>query len=113
MTIAISAATPSSATQAAPAAKAPQAESIAKPSARLQPDTVKLSPAAQAKMMHRAGQSLALIAATLGTDVGSINGYLGIKVAAQPPTMPADTLAPSAAPSAQLASAEPPVPVKG
>ena len=58
------------------------ADSPVSESASLQPDTVKLSPAAQAKMMHRQGQSPALIAATLGTNVSAVDGYLGIKAAA-------------------------------
>jgi hypothetical protein len=79
---AISGTTPSNETQAVSSAKAApaQAEPTAK-TASLQPDTVKLSAAAQAKMMHRQGQSAALIAATLGTDIKSVDGYLGIKIA--------------------------------
>ena len=102
--IAISSATPSSPVQADPTAKAAQPETASKTAAVLKPDTVKLSTAAQVKMMHRAGQSPALIAATLGTNVASVNGYLGITVAKQAATtpMPAATpQAPSAVPSAQ------------
>jgi hypothetical protein len=44
---------------------------------------VVLSIAAQAKMMHRQGLSASVIAASLGTNVASIDGYLNIKVAAQ------------------------------
>jgi hypothetical protein len=49
----------------------------------LKEDTVKLSVAAQAKMMHRQGLSASVIAASLGTNVASIDGYLNIKVASQ------------------------------
>ncbi len=55
-------------------------------------DTVKLSSVAQARMMHRAGQSASLIAATLGTSVAAVDGYLNIKVAAQ--AAPAQAAAP-------------------
>ncbi|MGA9668954.1 MAG: hypothetical protein WBQ94_07085 [Terracidiphilus sp.] len=87
--IAISNANLSSAEEASSTSRAaqPQAESAVKP-AVLQPDTVKLSPAAQAKMMHRAGQSPALIAATLGTNIAAVDGYLNIKVAAQATVTP-------------------------
>ena len=105
--IGISSATPSSATQggaitrSAPA----QAEIPAKASAVLQPDTVKLSAATQAKMMHRAGQSPALIAATLGTNLASVDGYLGITVAKQAATTPMPAATPQA-PSAQPETGE-------
>lgn len=52
-------------------------------SGNLKEDTVKLSVAAQAKMMHRQGLSASVIAASLGTSVASVDGYLSIKVAAQ------------------------------
>jgi hypothetical protein len=52
-------------------------------SGNLKEDTVKLSVAAQAKMMHRQGLSASVIAASLGTSVASIDGYLNIKVATQ------------------------------
>lgn len=52
-------------------------------SGSLKDDTVKLSIAAQAKMMHRQGLSASVIAASLGTNVASIDGYLNIKVATQ------------------------------
>ena len=116
--IAISGAVPSNATESLGTAKAApaQVETPAKNPAVLQPDTVKLSPAAQAKMMHRAGQSPALIAATLGTDVAAVDAYLNIKVVAQaaatPTTAPTEQGAPSAetgvktetAPAAQAAA---------
>lgn len=49
----------------------------------LKEDTVKLSLAAQAKLMHKQGQSASVIAASLGTSVASVDGYLNIKVATQ------------------------------
>ncbi len=52
-------------------------------SGNLKEDTVKLSVAAQAKMMHRQGLSASVIAASLGTNVASVDGYLNIKVATQ------------------------------
>src|ERR1035441_5945921 len=95
--MAISGASLLNATQSLPIVKtAPaQSETTENAPATLKPDTVKLSPAAQAKMMHRAGQSPALIAATLGTNVAAIDGYLNIKVAVQA------TATPTPAPAAQ------------
>jgi hypothetical protein len=46
----------------------------------LQRDTVKLSAAAQAKLLHRQGQTVGNIAAALGTDAKTIDGYLGVTV---------------------------------
>jgi len=62
-------------------------------------DTVKLSASAQA--MHQAGQSISSIASSLGTDVSTIDSYLGITVAVAVPL----TSAPSvhAAPAAKVA----------
>jgi hypothetical protein len=66
--------------------------------------------------MHQAGQSPALIAATLGTDVAAVDTYLNIKVVAQaaatPTTAPAEQGEPAAqtgvktetAPTAQAAA---------
>jgi hypothetical protein len=91
--MAISGATPSSATQALSTAKAApaQTEATEKAPVALKADTVKLSLAAQVKMMHRAGQSPALIAATLGTNVAAVDGYLNIKVTAQAAATTAST----------------------
>jgi hypothetical protein len=91
-----------------PKAASAQAETTSQPSSRLQEDTVKLSPAAQAKMMHRAGQSAALIAATLGTNVAAVDGYLNIKVAVQAPATPA--VAPTAEAEPPMAKAPSPEP---
>jgi predicted transcriptional regulator len=49
----------------------------------LKEDTVKLSLAAQVKLMHRQGQSASVIASSLGTSVTAVDGYLNIKVATQ------------------------------
>ena len=43
-----------------------------------QSDTVKLSVAAQAKLLHSQGQSVSNIASTLGTTTKEINSDLGI-----------------------------------
>ncbi len=99
--MAISGASSPNAAQAAgtPMASAAQSVTPAKPApAVLKPDTVKLSVAAQAKMMHRQGQSPALIAAMLGTNVAAVDGYLNIKAVAPASTTPA------AVPVAQAAS---------
>jgi hypothetical protein len=81
--IAIPSSAPSSVTPAAASARvAPaQSETSAKPAPVLREDTVKLSPASQARLLHREGQSVAVIAASLGTNVSSIDGYLNIKAA--------------------------------
>ena len=110
--IAISSANPFSAPQPAVTSKAApeQAEPEAKAPPRRQPDTVKLSAAAQAEMMYRAGQSPALIAATLGTNIVAVDGYLYIKVAAQASATPTATLSEGkevAATAAQRAATAP------
>jgi len=43
-----------------------------------QEDTVKLSETAQAKMLYKQGQSVSIIASTLGTTAKEINNDLGI-----------------------------------
>jgi hypothetical protein len=106
--IAISNASPSNAMQSLPTAKAApvQTATTEKAPATLKPDTVKFSPAALARMMHRAGQSTALIAASLGTNVATVNGYLNIKVAAQAAATPTQAAAAQPEPAAQPAPAE-------
>lgn len=103
----ISSASPANVAQTAAASRpAPvqsETESKAAPAA-LKPDTVKLSAAAQARMMHRQGQSPALIAAMLGTNVASVDGYLNIKVAAAVTPAPTPVATPE---PAQAAPAEP------
>jgi hypothetical protein len=107
--IAISSATPAYATPAAANAKAApaQAETTEKTPAVLKPDTVKLSSAAQAKMMHRAGQSPSLIAATLGTNVATVDGYLNIKMAVQAAATAAPAPAAQPAPTGKATPAAP------
>jgi hypothetical protein len=41
-------------------------------------DTVQISAAAQAKILHQAGQSVNSIASALGTDTKTVDDYLGI-----------------------------------
>jgi DNA-binding NarL/FixJ family response regulator len=55
-----------------------QAESATKTTAPSQEDTVKLSPMAQAKLLHQEGKSVAVIASSLGTDTKTVDDYLGI-----------------------------------
>ena len=43
-------------------------------------DTVTLSAAAQAKVLHQSGQNVASIASALGTDTKTVDSYLGITV---------------------------------
>jgi hypothetical protein len=43
-------------------------------------DTVTLSAAAQARVLHQSGQSVASIASALGTDTKTVDSYLGITV---------------------------------
>jgi hypothetical protein len=45
-----------------------------------QVDSVQLSVAAQAKLLHKEGQNVATIAASLGTNANTVDGYLGITV---------------------------------
>jgi hypothetical protein len=106
--IAISNASPSNAMQSLPTAKAAPAQTATteKAPATLQPDTVKLSAMAQARMMHRSGQSATLIAATLGTNVATVDGYLNIKVAAQAAATPTPAAATQPEPAAQPAPTE-------
>jgi hypothetical protein len=43
-----------------------------------QDDTVKLSAAAEAKMLYKQGQGVSTIAASLGTDAKTVDSYLGL-----------------------------------
>jgi hypothetical protein len=106
--MAISGINSSNATQSLPTVKttSAQTETTEKAPAVLKPDTVKLSTAAQAKMMHRAGQSPALIAASLGTNVAAVDGYLNIKVAAQAAATPTQAPVAQSQPAEQTAPAE-------
>ena len=118
----ISGTSPVTMAQTVSAAKtaAAQSESQAKASPGFKEDTVKLSAAAQAKLMHRQGQSPALIAATLGTDVKSIDGYLGITIVAAASAMstaaqtaPSTSTAPSAPAGSRGSEANNPTPAAG
>jgi len=90
----------SNASQPGTTAKAAPAGSTDSASgATLKEDTVKLSLAAQATSMHRQGQSPKLIAANLGTNVATINGYLGTMVAAPTPAEPVASKTPEVEPA--------------
>ncbi len=65
--------------QAAPA-QTNAAASTAAQAATSQEDTVKLSAAAQAKLLHQQGQSISTIASSLGTTTKAVDSYLGITV---------------------------------
>lgn len=43
-------------------------------------DTVKISAAAQARLLHQSGESVANIASSLGTSTATVDSYLGIQV---------------------------------
>jgi hypothetical protein len=104
--MAISSATPSIGTQATAArgSATVQTESTAKSTDRNSPDTVKISQAAQAKLMHRQGLSIAVIASSLGTNVASVDGYLNIKAATQAAATPTAAPTEHAEPAAHTAS---------
>ncbi len=74
-------------------------------SATLKTDSVKLSMAGQAKLLHQQGKSPALIASSLGVKVADVDGYLGIKVAAQVAVtpLPSEASAKPASPSQPVA----------
>jgi len=55
-----------------------QATTSTATTASSQEDTVKLSETAQAKMLYKLGQSVSVIASTLGTTTKAINEELGI-----------------------------------
>jgi hypothetical protein len=67
-------ATPADATQQATTATTTPAATTSKA------DTVTLSAAAQARVLHQSGQSIASIASALGTDTKTVDSYLGITV---------------------------------
>jgi hypothetical protein len=50
------------------------------PATTSQGETVKISAAAQARMLRQEGQSVANIAASLGTNTKTVDDYLGITV---------------------------------
>ena len=77
----------------------------------LKPDSVRLSMAGQAKLLHQQGTSPALIASSLGIKVADVDGYLGIKVAATPaPSEASTTSASTSQPVAQTEAPEATVP---
>jgi hypothetical protein len=81
---AISTAIPPNVTQVAATARTGPAQATSSTIAA--PDyTVKLSAGAQAEMMHQSGQSVASIASSMGTNVDTVDGYLGIVVAVAVP----------------------------
>ena len=100
--IAFSNFTPSNVTQMAATARTGPARIETTPVTPEQ-DTVTLSAAAQALTMHQAGQSISSIASSLGTNISTVDSYLGITVAIAVPL----TAAPSvhAGPAAKVASA--------
>ena len=105
--MAISGADASSATQtiAASAPVAAQSQPATKAPAVLKPDSVKLSAAGQARSMYQQGQTVALIANTLGTDVASVDNYLNITVAVAATPVPTAHAAPAAATAPAAAQA--------
>jgi hypothetical protein len=98
--IAFSSASPSNVAQMATTARTGPVQ--AGPIPAPEEDTVKLSAAAQAETMHQAGQSISSIASSLGTNVTTVDSYLGIAVAIAVPL----TAAP-AAHATPVAKAEP------
>lgn len=97
--------------QAASTAKAAPEASAAAPaqtSPTFKQDTVKLSMAGQARLLHQQGKSPGLIASSLGIKVADVDGYLGIKVAAPVAVTPA----PSGASTESASTSEPVVETK-
>ena len=62
-------------------------------------DTVQISAAAQATLMHQSGQSVESIASSLGTGAATVDSYLGVAGA--------DNLPAPVSPTAHAASARP------
>jgi len=65
--------------QAAPTSTT-NAETATKTTKGSQEDTVTLSAAAQAKLLHQQGHSVTAIAASLGIDAQTVDGYLSIPI---------------------------------
>jgi response regulator of citrate/malate metabolism len=74
-------------------------------------DTVQISAAAQAKILHQAGQSVNSIASALGTSVSTVDSYLGITVSVSVPLVAAPVA--KSAPAATTPATAPKVDVKG
>ena len=96
---AISTAIPPNVAQIAATARTGPAQATTPSTIASPDDTVKLSPGAQAEMRHQYGQSVASIASSMGTNVDTAGGYLGI--------VEAVAVALSAAHSAHAAEAPP------
>ena len=69
-----------STTQAAPVGVKQEVATTTPAATTSKGDTVTLSAAAQAKVLHQSGQSVASIASALGTDTKTVDDYLGITV---------------------------------
>jgi len=67
-------------TKAPPAGTKQEGNTTTPAAATSKEDTVTLSIAAQAKVLHHSGKSVASIASALGTDTKTVDSYLGIKV---------------------------------
>ena len=76
-------------------------------------DTVKLSAAAQAKLLYKQGESVSSIASSLGTSVSAVDSYLGITVAIPVATASVAHAAPAAATASAATSKAAKVAVKG
>jgi DNA-binding NarL/FixJ family response regulator len=63
--------------QAAPTSTT-NAEAVTRTALTSQEDTVTLSAAAQAMLLHQQGHSVTTIAASLGLDVKTVDSYLGV-----------------------------------
>lgn len=62
-----------------------------------QHDTVTLSPTAEALQLYRDGESVTAIAATLGANIASVDGYLDLPIQDFQTTEPSRTYAASSA----------------
>ena len=69
-----------STTQATPVGAKQEVKATTPAATTSKEDTVTLSAAAQAKVLHQSGQSVASIASSLGTDTKTVDEYLGITV---------------------------------
>lgn len=96
-------------TSTAKASPVVQAATHAEARATLKPDTVKLSMAGQAKLLHQQGTSPAQIASSLGLKAAEVDSYLGIKLEAKPipsaPALPVSVSQPAAQPAVPEAPA--------
>jgi hypothetical protein len=100
----------SAAVQPNPASAAQKDTQSVQPAAALKADTVKLSLAANIKLLYHQGRSPSAIASTLGISVKQVNGYIPgasstIPTAATPQAAPVDTSMPAAATASNEAPA--------